>query len=339
MFRWFCLVCFVFFWLLWGFFVVWDGAFGVPFGGGDVDVYLGWFGGGDIDVRGLYTHFVFLGVVGVLGDPGVVLLWFVPFLLCVCLPLSFYWCFSGLLDCEWDVLLGVFGCCFCSFGLLFFGVGALWSQLFASFFFFLSLGFFLRGCVLWGVVLGCVAVVVHPFVLGVYGLVFCGLLCSVSVRWGCLFVLGCVLFFGLVGFDFWEYTVWSGFGFREPPLYNMVFVFTFPLLWFFALFGWRCVPSRQLRCVLLVLGVVMPFSHLGRGLVYLHFFLVLFGVLGYRRLRCLVVPWVFDVLVLVLVCLWFDNVFGFLMLNLWSQLPGRGLSQLVFFDLSGFSNI
>lgn len=348
----FGVLCLVFLGLSLRVFYLFDEFYGLPFGMNDVDVYMCWFGVdlGTLNVClpfggiGFYTHAVFYYSVLVLGDPSEVLLWFVPLLLCVCFPVSVLFCFYGFYrDVDRAVLSAVvffFG----TFGVLLFGVTSLWSQLYASIFYFLGLGFFFLKRYRLFLLFGIVSILTHPFMGVMFGLLVLSEVCRRSFKIGCLCVGLCLVILFLGGVDVWIYTVFGDTGFNEPPLYNMLGLFTNPLLWVFFIFGLTSDTCRQMsygryRLFSLFL-LLMLFSHLGRGLVYLHFVVVGFAVIGYMNLRGFFnYPVLLDVFMVLFGCLWWNEIFGFLMLNMYYQLSVRGLNPAFFEVIFTFSPV
>jgi hypothetical protein len=306
--------------------------FHLPFGMGDIDRYACWLGvvrPGCYPLSGFsfYVHIFFISLVSFLGGLEAVL-WFVPLLLVV-IPLLLFWFYRAFYP-PWFSFCSVLFFLFGSYFLFFFWFTALYSELLAIFFVILSLGFYYRDNWFGFIVFGCLGVLSHAylgffFVLLLLGEYFNRGFSSLDVL--SLGVVGVIVLVmsGFLGF----FTPFSDYPIKEPNWYLQVAGYTCPLFFVFMFF--TKVNVRYFGLFVL-LAFLMPFVHLGRGMVFLHLFLcpVAFG--GFLSLdRCLVGlrKWLFRLFVVCFLLGYSLNFFYFMGSNMLRELPERGLSLVL----------
>lgn len=310
-------LCGVCLFLTLGLFVQFYNLYGIPFGKRDVDGYVKHLsqpldeyrddehisieiaremGFVRVDLRHTFFQlFVRLVAWWVKLEPVKVLVYLIPFMLWVVIPLSLLflcYCFLGVWD-GFPVLLVLFG----GYTLILFGLVSVWSQMFSYVCFLLCIGFLKlffdkKIDVVPSVFFGVVSVLFHPFTLPLYLLLGVAYFLNnrnrkeVFVFVFLVFLLANVSMFFTRNQIFWNYTIFHNLNYPEPTIYFILYNLTNPILW--VLFAVGFLRGREWNIfdyyVLLVVFVGL-FVHNARGLVFAHPFLCIYAYLGFRYLQ------------------------------------------------------
>ena len=247
-------------------------------------------------------------------------LWFTPLLFGLVFPVSvwfFYRSFSKESVSVFQFFLFFLG----TFNFIFFWFTALYAQALACCCFMLGVGLIRHRHLFLGLSLLVLSCFFHEYMFAVYFLILI-VLSFFYDRW-----LGVLL--SVIGFfvcvKFKHAWVWSSYyTWVEPGVYMMLFTFTFPLVWFMAFLGAKRLTFWS--AVTAVFCVVMPFITIGRGMFFSHLFGVFFAG-QYLREVYVRRGWVVVAVVILLCCLWLNNIFDVTMKNMMLELPYRGLDK------------
>lgn len=268
----------------------------IPFGMSDIDTYMCWwdqttyFQSCCNIFDAFTTHWLIHYLVLFLGEPLDVINILVPVLLWVFIPCGvFFFSYAILRESEAaasSTVLFVFG----TFTVFFYGICGLWSQLLAFVFLLPALAFYVLEMPFLFLFFAFLSCATHPFMFFVLGLLILSELIHYRLYWllgvGVAVGLGVCWYLGLniIAFTvpFSEYFPHDSLK-VEPNLYTMFFVFTNPVLVLFFLFGVLNTRPRLFWFIVL-LSAVTPFSQLGRGLMFWHLFVSVYGYVGFRMM-------------------------------------------------------
>lgn len=300
----------------------------IPIGMSDVDRYVSWLGL-DISDRTDFsqltrkvalTHGFFIYTVYLLG--GVYALnWFIPFLIS-CGGILTYFLYKGMGFDDKTSFLGFLFMVFASFYLVGFYFMALWAQLYSFFWFLLSLNFLERNKKFLGVFFALLSVAAHYMVIGVWALLLLAELYRKK-----RYILSTCLASSIVAVAVYERFLpfLTFFSERQPGAYEMMAIWSFPLVWVFVFFA--PLESYRHRFLIGLLSFTF-FLEFGRGLFYLSLFVSPMAAKGFLELlkNCRL-RFFFIVFVFLFWIFWFSHSLQVIFFNMFEEAVLRGLTS------------
>lgn len=302
--------------------------YGIPFGMSDVDRYMEWFNGKELDRISMLTHFIFIKTIEHIYNPYIALV-FVPSLSCyIIMPGLLLYFYTGIMNLEKSsdcVFLFVFG----TFTPTMFFFTALWSQMMSFMSFILAIAFYTRKNHLY-IIASIVSIMIHPYMSMIYFVI----LLTYLLKQGKIIYFTLILSLSLLTIFLTDTSnliiPFSNYGLNEPNIYTFFFVYTSPVVVLLSLLGFKNDKYSFLTKILLF---TMPFVHIGRGMVFLHVFLVMYAAEYISKLSVYRSFFVYA-----LIILWLQFFVWFISTNMLYEMGLRGLNGDFLADLFKLQN-
>lgn len=296
--------------------------YGFVFGKSDIDNYL--IREDNLFLEPDLVHITFVSIITILSllfynNISECLTYLIPFIMWFVIPVLIFMHTLSFFNNKRFIHLAIIGIIFYLFGtfiLFYIGVVSIYAQSFSLLFFILS--FIIQNyaihtqnisrkiilCILWFLTI-CFSLSLHIYTI----IPLLIILISVNLNYKNLILF--ILIFSIIGFLFFDlidYTIFNNNYYDEPSLYEILFLFTNPILYVLSFIGIinYTNKTKQYFILLFISGIIV---HNARLLIFFHPFLILFSLIGYDKLCNRYNKIIVTLAILICIFLWFGYVY------------------------------